>query len=146
MLVYAEQRAQKAEIGNIDFREAGFLTYEHRDEHLAAVVSQHALHHLPDMWKVVALQRLAGIIGRTGALYLSDVVFPDRAQLDWPSYAEGLLGKLPEDQREEMACHLREEFSTFEWIMREILERAGFGIESAGTEKDVLAHYLCRRL
>jgi ubiquinone/menaquinone biosynthesis C-methylase UbiE len=146
MLAYAKQRAEKAGIENIEFHDAGFLTYEHQDEPLAAVVSQHALHHLPDMWKLIALRRLAGIMSRAGSFYLSDVVFPDRAELDWPSYVERLLGKVPADQREEMACHLREEFSTFDWIMREILRRAGFRIESAEMEKDFLAHYRCRRL
>jgi putative AdoMet-dependent methyltransferase len=46
MLEYAAQRAREAGITTIDFREAGFLTYERQGEPFAAAVSQLALHHL----------------------------------------------------------------------------------------------------
>ncbi len=145
MLTYAAQRARDEGITNIVFAQGGFLTYEHRGEPVAAVVSQLALHHLPDAWKLIALRRLADVMKEGGGLYITDVVFPDEAQGDWPAYAEGLLRGMPEEIQEEMACHVREEFSTFDWIMRGILERSGFAIESAEMDGDYLAHYLCRR-
>lgn len=146
MLEYAAARATEEGISNIDFVRAGFLSYEHRGEPLTAIVSQLALHHLPDVWKVVALRRLAGMMAAGGRLYLTDVVFPDEAQHDWPRYVEGFVERMPEEIRDEMACHIREEFSTFDWIMRGIIERAGFAIESAEMEGEFLAHYLCRRV
>jgi putative AdoMet-dependent methyltransferase len=145
MLAYAAQRACDEGIENAVFAPGGFLTYEHQGEPVSAVVSQLALHHLPDAWKLIALRRLAGMMADAGRLYLTDMVFPDEARHDWPAYADRLLAGMPEETRSEMACHVRQEFSTFDWIMRGILERAGFTIEKVETDGDYLAHYLCRR-
>jgi ubiquinone/menaquinone biosynthesis C-methylase UbiE len=145
MLEYATQRAGEEGMDNIDFQEAGFLTYKHRGEPFAAAVTQLALHHLPDAWKLIALRRLAGFLRPGGVLYLTDVVFPDSAQADWSAYFQTLVDSMPENSRTEMACHVRQEFSTFDWMMREILVHAGFAIERAELEQAFLAHYLCRR-
>ena len=145
MLAYATEKAQEQQVTNVEFAEAGFLTYEHRGEPVAAVVSQLALHHLPDAWKRVALGRLHGFMREGGKLYLSDVVYPDQAQDDWPGYFQKLIDSVPEDRRQEMAQHIREEFSTFDWTMREIIARAGFTLERAQVEGAFLGHYLCRR-
>jgi putative AdoMet-dependent methyltransferase len=145
MLEYAVQRAREEGITTIDFREAGFLTYEHEGEPLAAAVSQLALHHLSDAWKLIALERLAGFLRPGGALYLTDVVFADEAQFDWPVYLPALVEAMPESSRVEMARHIRQEFSTFDWMMRALLERAGFAIETVERERGFLSHYLCRK-
>lgn len=145
MLSYAARRAGEEHVDNIDFQEAGFLSYEHQGEPLSAIVSQLALHHLPDAWKLVALERLAGFMREGGVLYLTDVVFPDRAQADWRGYLQTMADSVPADNQTEMAAHFREEFSTFDWMMRTILAGAGFTIESAEPEGDYLFHYLCRR-
>jgi putative AdoMet-dependent methyltransferase len=145
MLTYASQRAEEEHLDNIVFQEAGFLTYEHQGEPLSAVVSQLALHHLPDAWKLVALRRVAGFVRGGGGLYLTDIVFPDRAERDWSSYFQELVDSMPEGSRAQMACHIREEFSAFDWMMREILVRAGFTLESAELEGGFLGHYLCRK-
>jgi ubiquinone/menaquinone biosynthesis C-methylase UbiE len=146
MLGHAARRAREDGISNIEYVHAGFLGYEHQGDPLAAVVSQLALHHLPDAWKLVALKRLAGAVRTGGGLYLTDVVFPDEAQLDFPAYADRLLGRMPADVRDEMAVHIRQEYSTFDWIMQGILRRAGFAVESAEMEGEFLAHYLCCRV
>lgn len=145
MLTYATQRTREEGINNIVFVRAGFLTYEHEGEPVAAVVSQLALHHLPDVWKLVALKRLRGLLRPGGRLHLCDVVFPDESQDEWDAYVETLLAVIPADQREEMACHIRQEFSTFDWVLREIIMRAGFSLESARLDDAFLGYYLCGR-
>jgi SAM-dependent methyltransferase len=50
MLGRARRKARKAGLTNIEFRRGGFLTYEHADDPVDAVVSVLALHHLPDFW------------------------------------------------------------------------------------------------
>jgi len=145
MLEYAAGRAKDERIGNIVFQQSGFLTYEHQGEPLAAIVSQTALHHLPDAWKLIALTRLSGFLRAEGRLYLSDVVFPDRAQTDWAVFFEEVIDYTGADGREEMATHMREEYSTFDWMMREILMRAGFEIEWATLVDEFSGHYLCRK-
>ena len=54
---------------------SGFLTYEHRGPRLDAVISNVALHHLPDFWKQVALCRFHEMLKPGGKLFLSDVVY-----------------------------------------------------------------------
>jgi len=51
MLKLAEKKAKSKSLENIEFIHGGFLTYEHRGEPVDIVVSQLALHYLPDFWK-----------------------------------------------------------------------------------------------
>ena len=78
-----------------------------------------ALHHLPDFWKQVALIRLARALNPSGVLYLRDVVF----SFDPPSYETAInewverMPTLSGFLRAEFETHVREEFSTFSWIL-----------------------------
>lgn len=48
MLAYIERRAQQSGLDNVVLVNAGFLGYRHEGEPVDVVVSQFALHHLPD--------------------------------------------------------------------------------------------------
>jgi SAM-dependent methyltransferase len=54
---------------------AGFLTYLHHGDPADVVYSRYALHHLPDFWKAVALDRIHAILRPGGIFRLWDVVF-----------------------------------------------------------------------
>jgi SAM-dependent methyltransferase len=69
----AALRARAGE--NVEVIEAGFLSYEHRGEPPSVVYSRHALHHLPDLWKAVALARIAALLPPGGRFQLRDLVF-----------------------------------------------------------------------
>jgi len=75
MIAYAKQKAQTAGISNISFFQAGFLSYEHNGFPLDIIVSNLALHHLPDFWKMIALKRIYKLLKNGGIFYLGDVVF-----------------------------------------------------------------------
>lgn len=75
MIAYAKQKAQKTGISNISFFQAGFLSYEHHGYPPDMIVSNIALHHLPDFWKMIALKRIYNLLKNDGTFYLSDVVF-----------------------------------------------------------------------
>jgi ubiquinone/menaquinone biosynthesis C-methylase UbiE len=75
MLEYARQKAEQQGVTNIQFHHAGFLTYEHQGKPLDAVVSQLALHHLPDFWKMIALQRIFEMLESGGKFYLMDTLY-----------------------------------------------------------------------
>jgi len=75
MLKYAEKKAASIDIKNVAFLQAGFLTYEHHGDRVDAVVTQIALHHLPDFWKQIALLRIAGLLKDGGKFCLRDVVY-----------------------------------------------------------------------
>lgn len=42
---------------------------------------------------------------------------------------------------EDVGVHIREEYSTFTWIMESLLEKAGFRIGTVNYDKGVLAQY-----
>ncbi len=146
MLAYGAERAREQGIDNIVFRLAGFLTYEHEGQPLAAAVSQLALHHLPDVWKFVALRRLAEFLRPQGKLFLSDVVYHDEMDSDPFGYLQKLIDSWPEDVRIAMERHVAHEFSTFDWTMREIFARAGFVVKRVERENRVMTHYLCTKV
>jgi len=75
MLEFAQRKSRMMGITNVEFNHAGFLTYGHTGEPFDVVVSQLALHHLPDFWKMIALKRIYQLLKNGGTFYLGDVVF-----------------------------------------------------------------------
>jgi ubiquinone/menaquinone biosynthesis C-methylase UbiE len=150
MLTAIGARAAERGITNIECVHAGFLSYEHAGAPADVVYTRNALHHLPDFWKPIALHRLAAVLRANGLLRLRDLVFSFA-----PHEAEGAIGawldaapQRPEDgwTREELEAHLRDEFSTYTWLLEPMLERAGFTIEQADySSTRIFASYLCTR-
>lgn len=147
MLECARRKAESAGLANIEYHVAGFLTYEHMDEPAAAVTSMAALHHLPDAWKQAALLRMAEMLRAGGRLLLRDVVF-GFAPRQYRGAFDGMVRAMGERGGDSLAAamarHIRQEFSTFDWIMEDMLRRAGFRIDLADY-RDGLALYLCTK-
>jgi SAM-dependent methyltransferase len=132
--------------------QAGFLTYEHTGDPADVVYSRYALHHLPDAWKAIALTRMRRTLRPGGLLRLWDVVYdfaPEEAeeaeeQLEaW--CATGRDGAGGEWSRAEYEEHVRDEHSTFTWLLEPMIHRAGFTIEDAHHSEDgIFARYLLR--
>jgi hypothetical protein len=129
---------------------AGFLTYEHEGDPPAAVHTRNALHHLPDFWKAIALDRVARLLPRRGVLLLTDLVYSfDPAEAD-AVIGDWLAGASDDPARgwtaEELAEHVREEHSTFTWLLEPMLERAGFEIRDRWvSDVRTYASYTCVR-
>jgi putative AdoMet-dependent methyltransferase len=148
MLGRARRKAKKAGLTNIEFRRGGFLTYEHTDDPVDAVVSVVALHHLPDFWKLVGLHRLASMLKPDGRLYMFDMVFSfdiDCYESSVEQFVEKMSVRAAPGSRRAAETHVREEYSTCGWIMEGLLERAGFQIDEANYMDDCLAAYLCTK-
>nr|WP_240658501.1 class I SAM-dependent methyltransferase [Microbacterium sp. CPCC 204701] len=64
-----------AGLRNVVIVEAGFLGYDGADASVDIIYSRFALHHLPDVWKAVALQRMRRLLRPGGLLRLWDVVY-----------------------------------------------------------------------
>jgi SAM-dependent methyltransferase len=150
MLAAVEARASDRGLRNVECVRAGFLGYRHAGPPADAVYTRNALHHLPDFWKAVALARVAEILRPGGVLLLRDLVFSfelHEAETVLAAWLDGAASS-PEDgwTRAEYEVHLRDEHSTFSWLLEPMLARAGFDIEHAGYDRSgVYADYLCRK-
>ena len=150
MLAVLREQAERAGLRNLECVQAGLLSYEHQGEPADFVYSRHALHHLPDFWKALALQRVATMLRPGGVLRLRDLVFscePGEVGRTVEAWLAGAADR-PEDgwARAELETHLREEYSTFSWLLEPMLERAGFAIRRTEySASRVYATYVCVR-
>lgn len=151
MLARLREKLDRSPVANVEVVDAGFLTYEHCGEPADLVYSRFALHHLPDFWQAIALQRMAGMLRPGGALRLSDVVYsfePADAERCIEAWITELMSADVERgwTRAEIAEHVRDENSTFTWLLEAMIARAGFDIAAATySPSGMLAQYLCKK-
>jgi ubiquinone/menaquinone biosynthesis C-methylase UbiE len=146
MLARAKAKTDQEGVSGIEFHHAGFLTYEHPEDSVDAIVTTFAFHHLPDFWKGIALKRIYRMLKPGGRFYMQDVVIEEPCSLENIALFIDKLEKaggvfLGEDAE----GHFRDEFSTYDWVMDELLSRAGFRIARKHIEDGVLGTYLCTK-
>ncbi|MDX9973129.1 MAG: class I SAM-dependent methyltransferase [FCB group bacterium] len=149
MLERCRVKAAERGLENVVTHCAGFLSYVHEGAPADAMVSVAALHHLPDFWKAVALRRMAGMLRPGGRLYLFDVVYSfgvEEAETALDAWVEGIRAGAGDEMAGEAAVHIRDEYSTFEWILDGLLERAGFAIEEKVAGPGGGLGYVCVRI
>lgn len=148
MLAVAERKALDAGVTGITFCHGGFLTYAHQGEPVDLIVSTAALHHLPDFWKLIGLQRLAGMLKDDGRFYLMDTVYsfdPREHARVLDEKVAWFTDRVDASFGKDVASSFSDEFGTYNWIMEGLLTRAGFVIEQALYPDVMLARYLCRK-
>ena len=151
MVAAAKQKADRLGIANVECVQSGLLRYEHQGSPADFVYSRNALHHLPDFWKALALERVAQMLRPGGYFRLRDLVFacnPAEVGQVIGAWLDAAASRSEDGwTRAELETHLREEHSSFNWILEPMLERAGFVIEEAeyGPER-VFASYRCEKL
>ena len=149
MLEHLRAKLSERGVKNVECVAGGFLTYEHRGEPADLVYSRLALHHLPDFWKARALVRVGEMLKPGGVLRLSDVVYGfEPAETE--ARLEQWMTQLASDDveggwtRAELEEHVRDEHSTFTWLLEPMIEKVGFTIEHAEYSDDgIFAHYRC---
>ena len=149
MLRQLEDKIAALGLSNVDVVRAGFLTYEHAGSPADFIYSRFALHHLPDFWKAVALDRLRRMIRPGGVMRLWDVVYdfdPSEAEERIEAWCATGGGEVEgEWSRAELEEHVRDEHSTFTWALEPMLRRCGFEITRAEHSDDgIFAKYLLR--
>jgi SAM-dependent methyltransferase len=148
MLANLRTQAARRGLDNLEIVRAGFLSYEHQGEPADFVYTRNALHHLPDFWKAIALERTAAILRPGGVLRLHDLVYSfDPAEAE-RIVEPWLAGAAPSPEvgwtKAEYETHLREEFSTFSWLLEPMLERTGFDIPAVShAPRRVYSAYTC---
>jgi ubiquinone/menaquinone biosynthesis C-methylase UbiE len=146
-------RAKVAAAGftNVEIVEAGFVSYEHSGAPVDIAYSRYALHHVPDFWKAQALVRLARCMRPGGLLRLWDIVYsfaPEEADERVAQWCASIpeTGADTDWVRADVEEHVRDEHSTFTWLLEPLLERSGFDIEAAEHSGDgIFAKYVARR-
>ena len=149
MLKRLEARAAEAGASNLEIVHAGFLTYDHVGPPADFVYSRYALHHLPDFWKAVALARVRRMLRPMGILRLSDVVYsfdPDemvgRIEAWCATGAAEITGGW---SRAELEEHVRDESSTFTWLLEPMIRRSGFEVvQTMYSDDGIFASYVLR--
>jgi putative AdoMet-dependent methyltransferase len=146
MLARAKAKADQERVSGIEFHHAGFLTYEYPEGSADAIVTTFAFHHLPDFWKGIALKRIHRMLRLGGQFYMHDVIIEE------PCALENIILFINKQEeaggnflREDAEGHFRDEFSTYDWAMDELLSRAGFSIIRKHIEGGVLGTYLCKK-
>lgn len=151
MLSALGQKAEQMGITNVECVHAGFLSYTRQGEPADFVYSRHALHHLPDFWKALALTRVAAMLKPGGVFYLRDLIFsfePSEAEQIIETWLSGATETAEQGwTHAELETHLREEYSTFSWLLEPMIERAGFTIQDAqhGASR-VYSTYTCVKI
>lgn len=148
MLEIAAKKAKEENLFNIDFHNAGFLTYEHKGEPVDKVLTSGAFHHLPDFWKVISLQRMHDMLKDGGLLLLSDVVFsfdPKEYINEINAFLDFINVKAGEALYNDGILHIKEEFSTFDWLLDEMLKRTGFEIVRKVASSKTNIDYVCKK-
>jgi len=147
MLEYARRKANLRGITNVTFSDGGFLSGFRPDHPVDGVVTQLALHHLPDFWKLRAITAIANSLCPKGRLYLRDVVFPsatDDYDAFFQAVIEGGRSHAGNDVAEQTVQHIKTEFSTLDWILEGMIERAGLAIIERRQE-GFLSVYICEK-
>ena len=144
MLEYVAKRAAEEGIDGITTQHGGFLSMDLPPNHFDAVVSTAALHHLPDLWKLIGLQNVLRILKPGGQFFLGDVVF-SLGSTQTTEQFDRFIDGLPEAIRPGASQHVAQEYSTLDWIMEGLLQKAGFEVLSAQPAPASFIVYHCRK-
>ena len=140
--IYARDRKAR-----IRTQPAGLLSFAYQPNSYDLIVSEFTLHHLPDFWKAVALSRIYNALKPGANFYLRDIVFvsmPDGTERDVEGWAE-FSTKNHDFERDSVMTHMRDEYSTFGWVMERMLTEVGFMLVSADYHAPLHGTYLLKK-
>lgn len=147
MIDQAKKKVVK--LKNIEFIKAGFLSYNHADDPVDLLITKAAFHHLPDFWKQIALMRMNRMIKPGGTLYIFDVVFhfhPTEYKNKINEWISGFEKHTGNEFKNEVETHIRDEHSTFKWILDGMIGKAGFKIENCRSNDGFITEYHCVKI
>ena len=146
MLALAEiyARDRKAAVRT---QSAGLLSFAYQPNSYDLIVSEFTLHHLPDFWKAVAMARIFAALKPGAQFYLRDIVFvsmPDGSERSVEQWADYNV-KNHDFARDNVVAHMRDEYSTFGWVMERMLTEVGFTLVSTDYHAPLHGTYLLQK-
>ncbi|WP_298259018.1 class I SAM-dependent methyltransferase [Bradyrhizobium sp.] len=146
MLALAKVEARDRKVA-IRTQSAGLLSFVYQAESYDLIVSEFTLHHLPDFWKAVAMSRIFAALKPGATFYLRDIVFVrtlDGTERDVDEWAEFSISN-HDFNRDSVVTHMRDEHSTFGWVIERMLADAGFELTSVDYHAPLHGTYLLRK-
>ena len=146
MLALANIQAKDRKVA-IRTQPAGLLSFAYKTNSYDLIVSEFTLQHLPDFWKAVALSRIFNALKPGANFYLRDIVFvstPDGTERDVDQWADFCI-KNHDFDRDSVVTHMRDEYSTFGWVIERMLLDAGFTLISVDYHAPLHGTYLLRK-
>jgi len=146
VLRLAEIQARDRKVA-IRTQSAGLLSFAYQPDTYDLIVSEFTLHHLPDFWKAVALSRIYDALKPGANFYLRDIVFvstPDGSERNVEAWADFNI-KNHGFSRDSVVTHMRDEYSTFGWVMERMLTDVGCQLVSADYHAPLHGTYLLRK-
>ena len=148
MIEAARAKAAESGTAGVEFVLAGLLSYEHRGAPADFAYSRNALHHLPGLLEGDrALRRLAALLVPGGmSAPRPCVLVRHRGTRSAHRGLARLAANAPEDgwTRDELATHLRDEYSTFTWLLEPMIVAGVRRFAAAEyTPNGVHAAYVC---
>jgi 2-polyprenyl-3-methyl-5-hydroxy-6-metoxy-1,4-benzoquinol methylase len=146
MLALAEIYARDRR-ATVRTQSAGLLSFAYQPNSYDLIVSEFTLHHLPDFWKAVAMSRIFAALKPGATFYLRDIVFvsmPDGSERDVEQWAD-FNTKNHAFARDSVVTHMRDEYSTFGWVMERMLTEVGFTLVTADYHAPLHGTYLLQK-
>ena len=146
MLALAKIQASDRRVA-IRTQSAGLLSFAYQPNSYDLIVSEFTLHHLPDFWKAVALSRIHAALKPGANFYLRDIVYAsmlDGSERGVDAWADFNI-KNHDFARDSVVTHMRDEYSTFGWVMERMLTDVGFTLVSADYHAPLHGTYLLRK-
>lgn len=149
MIQQLKSKVTSARLNNVEIVNAGFLTYKHEDKPVDFIYSRYALHHIPDFWKAVAFNNIRKMLQTGGFFRLWDVVYnfsPQQSEEKLDAWCATISNDNTDGwSRSDIEDHIRDEHSTFTWLLEPMIEKNGFTIEDVSYSSDgIFAKYLLR--
>ncbi|OFX84031.1 MAG: hypothetical protein A2W99_03410 [Bacteroidetes bacterium GWF2_33_16] len=146
MVNHAFKKAINEKIINITFSHSGFLNFEIIPNYFDAIITQLALHHLPDFWKSVAINRMVKTLKPGGKLFLLDSLF----SFECASYEEVINRNIEQAKNKmglrianEIAVNIKDEYPTYNWIIEGLFIKNGLKIIRKTRHTELMSSYLC---
>lgn len=149
MLSYARKKTAEHGIENIDFILSGFLDIPLVAGTIDAVISQIALHHLPDFWKSAAILNISRLLKPGGKFFLTDSIM----SFDIESYDETITSQMNEFRKtagekitNEFIVNIRDEYPTYSWVIEQMLIKTGFKIDRIDKHNPLISSFICTKV
>ena len=142
----AKGTLSQADLPRLECVRGGFLSYSPAAP-VDGVYTRHALHQLPDFWKVTALRRIADLLRPGGVLRLVDLIYDfgpgetDAVFADW--FANAATDPAAGYTAADYAEHIRTEYSTFRWLLEPMLAATGFEVADVSYKGRLYGAYTC---